>query len=134
MTFRAQCSATPGCPMAEPISVLIVEDEPLIRMNIVAVFEAEGFKVHEAPGAAAALALLYSHVAVDAMFTDVDLDGGMDGLTLAAAVRDEWPDIKIVVASGVRRVSPREVPDGKFFVKPYNPDTIVATIRELVEA
>jgi CheY-like chemotaxis protein len=120
--------------MAEPISVLIVEDEPLIRMNIVAVFEAEGFQVHEAPGAAAALALLYSHVAVDAMFTDVDLDGGMDGLTLAAAVRDEWPDIKIVVASGVRRVSPREVPDGKFFVKPYNPDTIVATIRELVEA
>ena len=120
--------------MTDPIAVLIVEDEPLIRMNIVGVFESEGFKVHEAQGASAALALLYSHVPVDVMFTDVDLEGGMDGLTLAAAVRDEWPDIKIVVASGVRRVTPREVPDGKFFVKPYNAATIVATVRELVEA
>ena len=57
----------------------------------------------------------------------------MDGLKLAAAVRDRWPPVKIVVTSGHQMVEVTDMPDGSlFFSKPYRHDEIAATFRELV--
>ncbi|MEP7456592.1 response regulator, partial [Phyllobacterium sp. SB3] len=60
---------------------------------------------------------------------------GVDGLKLAAAVRDRWPPIKIIVTSGHRTVNVDALPtETRFLPKPYNPDHVVRSIREMVQA
>ena len=113
--------------------VLVVEDEPLVRMAIVDHLEDEGFLVVEAANADEAVAILATNLTVSIMFTDIDMPGGMDGLKLAAAVRDRWPPIKIVVTSGHRAVNVEDLPvEAQFFSKPYDPDKIVSAFREMI--
>ena len=115
-----------------PISVLVVEDEALVRMSIVDFLEDQGFEVFEAKDAAEALLLLAGKPTISVMFTDVDMPGGMDGLRLAAAVRDRWPPVKIIVTSGHRSVDQGDLPDEAiFFSKPYNPDAVAAVVRQM---
>ena len=80
----------PGRPSA---AVLIVEDEPLIRMGAVCQIEDAGFEVYEAASADAAIALLELHKEIRLIFTDVDMPGSMDGLKLAHYVRGRWPPV-----------------------------------------
>jgi len=117
------------------VAVLVVEDEPLVRMDIVDILEAGGFVVFEAANADEAIAILVEHPEIRALFTDIDMPGSMDGLKLAAAVRDRWPPIKIIVTSGHRYIREESLPDGgRFFSKPYDPKEIANTIREMVAA
>ena len=90
--------------MESQITVLVVEDEALVRMDIVDYLEREGFKVYEAAHAAGAIKLLEAHSSILILFTDIDMPGSMDGLKLSAAVRDRWPPVKIVVTSGHRTI------------------------------
>ena len=114
------------------IVVLVVEDEPLVRMAIVDYLEDEGFRVLQASNADEAVAILTRDLTVQIMFTDIDMPGGMDGLKLAAAVRDRWPPIKIVVTSGHRMVAADNLPlEAQFFPKPYDPDTIAGVFRAM---
>jgi CheY-like chemotaxis protein len=109
------------------IVVLVVEDETLVRISIVAHLEEVGFAVYEAANAEQALALLSRHEGIEALFTDVDMPGGMDGLGLAAAVRDRWPPIGVVVTSGHGEARKEQMPHGSVFVaKPYDPDRVVS--------
>ena len=121
--------------MADKIAVLVVEDEPITRMDVVDQLEEGGFKVFEAPDADRAIKILEANPAIRILFTDVDMPGSMDGLKLAAAVRDRWPPIRIVVASGLRKVNLDALPgDSRFFSKPYNVNEIAATMRSMVSA
>ena len=121
--------------MAEKIAVLVVEDEPITRMDVVGQLEEDGFKVFEAPNADRAIKILEANPAIRILFTDVDMPGSMDGLKLAAAVRDRWPPIKIVVASGLRKINIDALPDdSRFFSKPYNVNEIAATMRSMVQS
>ena len=116
--------------MADKIAVLVVEDEPITRMDVVDQLEEGGFKVFEAPDADRAIKILEANPAIRILFTDVDMPGSMDGLKLAAAVRDRWPPIRIVVASGLRKINMDALPDNsRFFSKPYNVNEIAATMR-----
>ena len=120
--------------MAEKIAVLVVEDEPITRMDVVEQLEEGGFKVFEAPDADRAIKILEANPAIRVLFTDVDMPGSMDGLKLAAAVRDRWPPIRIVVASGLRKINMDALPDdSRFFSKPYNLNEIAATMRSMVQ-
>ena len=115
-----------------PISVLVVEDEALVRMGMVDYLEDSGFEVLEASNADEAIAMLVEHAEIRVLFTDIDMPGGIDGLRLAAAVRDRWPPIRIVVTSGHRNVTPDELPhEARFFQKPYNPDEVAAVFRAM---
>lgn len=117
------------------ITVLVVEDELLIRMDIAAFLEDEGFKVHEASNADEAIALLNASPDIKLMFTDIDMPGTMDGLKLAAAVRDRWPPVQIIVTSGHRQLSDELLPvHGRFFSKPYDHARVINAIREMVAA
>ena len=117
------------------IAVLVVEDEFLIRMDIADSLERAGFIVHEAGNAREAIAILDANPGIRAMFTDVDMPGGMDGVKLAALARDRWPPLKIIITSGYRRVTPKEMPtECRFFDKPYNLDRVITTIREMTVA
>jgi len=115
------------------ISVLVVEDEILVRMDISMSLVDEGFIVYEASHADEAIDILSAVRDIRLMFTDIDMPGSMDGLKLAEAVRDRWPPVKIIVASGHRQLSDEMAPvEGKFFTKPYEHARVVAMMREML--
>lgn len=112
--------ASGGIPVPRPL-VLVVEDELLIRMSAVYMLEEAGFDVVEAGSADEAIALLETNTRIRIVFTDVDLPGSMDGLRLAAAIRDRWPPIELVLTSGHVHVGQEDLPDrGLFLPKPYS--------------
>jgi len=74
--------------MTTPITVLVVEDEAIIRMDITDQLEDFGLRVLEAANAAEAVKIPTGNSDIQVMFTDVDMPGEMDGLRLAAAVRN----------------------------------------------
>jgi CheY-like chemotaxis protein len=94
--------------------------------------EDSGFEVLEAANADDALTLL-ERGSIHLVFTDIDMPGSMDGLKLAAFVRDRWPPIRIIVTSGKRMVEVTDLPDGSmFFAKPYGLDAVSTAMHELV--
>jgi len=117
------------------ITVLVVEDEVLIRIDIAQSLEEQGFRVLEASNADEAIVILNAQSEIHLMFTDIDMPGSMDGLKLAAAVRDRWPPIKIIVTSGHRQMSDALLPvEGRFFSKPYDPSQVMSAMRDMVAA
>ena len=114
-------------------AVLVVEDEALIRLDIVDWLEEAGLEVEEAANADQAIRILESRKDIRLVFTDVDMPGSMDGLKLAARVRDRWPPIKIIVTSGHVSVRPDQIPPGgRFFCKPYDRPEIAQAIRDMI--
>src|SRR5277367_714321 len=117
------------------ISVLIVEDEPLIRMGAVSLIEGAGYAVYEADSARAAIRMLELHKEIRLIFTDINMPGSMDGFKLAHYVRGRWPPVKIIVTSGHVKVSEESLPSGALFIpKPYNSAVITHKIREMIAA
>jgi two-component system, response regulator PdtaR len=135
MEFRVFCfiDAMNGTPSNSPPVVLIVEDDPLLRLFAVEVVEEAGFVALEAGNAEEAVALLESRPDISVLFTDVNMPGSMDGLKLAHAVRDRWPPIKILLVSGKARLRPSELPsNSRFVVKPYRAAAMVEQLRSIV--
>lgn len=116
-----------------PIVVLVVEDEPLLRILAVEAVEEAGFVAIEARDADEAVAVLESRSDISLLFTDIDMPGSMDGVKLAHAVRGRWPPIKILVVSGKVRLWPFELPSSSRFVgKPYRAAAMVEELRSLI--
>jgi len=119
----------------QAIAVLVVEDEFLLRLDIADALEAAGFIVFQAENAHQAIQLLIANDRIRVLFTDVDMPGDLDGLRLAALVRDRWPPIRIILTSGHQWLhEDRLPPGGRFLPKPYHPDRVISSIRELVQA
>jgi len=117
----------------KPPAVLIVEDEPLVRLCAVQIVEDAGYEVVEAANADEAIVILESRKDIRVVFTDIHMPGSMDGLKLVAAVRDRWPPIKIMVTSGRHFVPEQELPEGgRFFGKPYDPIQVKNALHELM--
>jgi two-component system, response regulator PdtaR len=116
-----------------PPVVLVVEDEPLLRMMAVEVVEEAGFVALEAGNADEAVAFLESRSDIALLFTDINMPGSMDGLKLAHAVRGRWPPMKILLVSGQVRLKPSQLPSSSRFVgKPYRAAAMVEELRSLV--
>jgi len=116
-------------------AVLVVEDEVLIRLDMVDCLEEAGFEVETAATAGQAIRILERRDDIQLILTDVDMPGTMDGLKLAAYVRDRWPPIKIIVTSGHVSVAPERIPaGGRFFSKPYDRPKIAEAIRDMIQA
>jgi CheY-like chemotaxis protein len=115
--------------------ILVVEDELLIRLNAVEMIAEAGFEVVEAASADEAIAILEGRLDIAVVFTDIQMPGSMDGLKLAAAVRDRWPPIVIVATSGRVKLGPGDLPEGgRFLAKPYSPAEITKMLREVIAA
>jgi DNA-binding response OmpR family regulator len=117
-----------------PKTVLVVEDEILIRMGVIDPLAAAGFAVIEANGADEALAVLHEKAAgVHLLFTDVNMPGSMSGLQLAHHVRRSWPPIALLITSGASALVASDMPAGaRFLAKPYDPDHVVDHARILI--
>lgn len=115
-------------------AVLVVEDEALIRLAALDLVESAGYEALEATNADEAIRILEARADIRVVFTDVDMPGTMDGVKLAHFVRDRWPPIRILVASGMKIVAESQLPTGsRFFSKPYENDSILSALAELVE-
>lgn len=113
--------------------VLVVEDEPLIRIGAVDIVEQAGFEAVEARNADQAIAILASRSDVRLVFTDVDMPGSMDGVKLAHYIRNRWPPIGLIVASGKAIIAESQLPPGtRFFAKPYPQHAIAEMITRML--
>jgi CheY-like chemotaxis protein len=114
--------------------VLVVEDEALIRMNTADLIRDLGFEVIEAEDADHAVALLESTPGITVLFTDIQMPGSMDGLRLAAVVRDRWPPVAVLITSGLLHPRAADMPIGaRFIAKPYLRAGIGEQLRVLTE-
>jgi len=114
-------------------TILIVENEGLVRRELAYGFREMGLLVLEAQDADEAIALLDGHPEVRLMVTDVRMPGSMDGIRLAHHVRNRWPPVKIIVASGWLETQPYELPARSVFVaKPFEQETLLLAAMELL--
>jgi len=112
--------------------VLVVEDDGLIRMDLVDVLSDAGYDVIEAANADQALIVLERETDILALLTDIDMPGSMNGVRLAQLTAERWPDCRIVVISG--RYSPEQgsLPEGaRFLSKPILDSVLHRTLTEL---
>ncbi|RYB03067.1 response regulator [Lichenibacterium ramalinae] len=114
-------------------AVLVVEDDPLLRVDAATMFEAAGLWVIEMETADEALAYVRDQAAdVGAIFTDVQFPGEADGFDLAGTVAARWPHITVLVTSGRAR-PPADLPKSVRFVpKPWRPLDVLAAMQNAV--
>lgn len=117
--------------MSQPV-MLIVEDEPLIRMCAVDFAEEAGYLGLEARDSAEALAILERGENVDILFTDITLPGGMDGIGLAELVAERWPRVRVMLASGALAGLPADIAPGAFRLpKPYGITQFLEAVEQM---
>ncbi len=122
-----------GLVASHPL-VLIVDDEPLLRLMNADLLTDAGFEVIEASNADEALVLLDQNRDVRVVFTDVEMPGQLDGFALADRIGQTYPDIGVVVTSGRRTPSPTFNATAQRFVsKPYSVDQVVQLIDAFVD-
>ena len=111
--------------------VLVVDDEPLLRIFNVDMLSEAGFEVLEACNASEALSVLETTDGIQVVFTDVEMPGTLDGFALADRIGVRWPKIGVLVTSG-RRYPERliDAPARRFLPKPY----AVSHVVELIDA
>lgn len=116
------------------MNILVVEDEPLIRIGLVSLLVDWGHEVFSAGDAAAAIATLEANQSIELVITDVDMPGTMDGIALAKYVAGRWPPVRLIVVSGKVAPTDCDLPEGaRFFSKPYQ-DQVLHTAIEGMRA
>lgn len=81
-------------------TVLVVDDEPSVRMLVTEALADLGYSAIEAADAASGLKVLGSDVGIDLLITDVGLPGGMNGRQMADAARQSRPELKVLFITG----------------------------------
>ncbi len=116
------------------MSVLVVEDEALVRMMVADTLEEAGYNVIEACHAADALLFLKARPDIVITVTDVEMPpGAMNGFELARLIRERHPNVRVLIVSGRMSPEPGELPEGgRFLHKPVRPETLVRMVQTLL--
>lgn len=115
--------------------VLVVEDSTIIRMGAVNLVRSAGYEALEARDADEAIRILESRSDIDLVFTDVQMPGTMDGIKLSHYIRDRWPPVKLIVASGKAILKESSLPEGsRFFPKPYSDNVIAKAMARMLSS
>jgi two-component system, response regulator PdtaR len=112
-------------------TILVVEDEVLERMAIADRLRQANYEVVEAGNAHEALEILRHGAEVKLIISDIGMPGSIDGVGLARLARSEYPDIKIILASGHLASIDRAAHDG-YFRKPYDARDVIRHIKALI--
>jgi DNA-binding response OmpR family regulator len=121
---------------AEPIVVLVVEDDPLLLDDVVATIEEAGFTVKTASTGTDALRILENLDALRAVLTDIDLGGDTTGWQVARKARELVADIPIIYMTGghADEWTVHGVPNSVLVKKPFAPAQIVTAVSQLLNA
>ena len=130
MTALAQILPRSGTD--ERPTVLIAEDEVVVRSVVAEHLRDAGFRVVEATNAAEAVDVLQAGEPVDLVFTDIAMPGIMNGVMLARWIYLHRPHVRVVLASGSPERA-RALPNERLFLKPYDLDEIEAHIRDVLD-
>ena len=128
-----------GAPMASSTgqTILVVDDEPTIRMLVMEVLDERGYAVIEAKDGPTGLAALQSNARIDLLITDVGLPGGMNGRQLADAARATRPGLKILFITGYAEnailSSGQLAPGMQVLTKPFDVEALAGRVTEMVE-
>lgn len=118
-------------------TVLVVEDDPDVRVLAVNYLTELGYRVSEAPDGHTALRLLESEMEFDLLFTDVVLPGGMSGCDLAGEVAHRWPKVATLYCSGYAEeiiIGEGKIEPGtEVLTKPYNREILALQIRRILD-
>jgi CheY-like chemotaxis protein len=124
-------------PRGEGETVLVVDDEPTVRMLVTEVLSDVGYNALEADDGAAGLKVLNSGARVDLLVTDVGLPGGMNGRQVADAARTTRPGLKVLFITGYAEnavLSHGHLDPGMHVLtKPFGIDALASRIRKLIE-
>lgn len=130
-------TSAPPEPLGDGEVVLVIDDEPTIRMLIAEVLAESGFAVIEAPDGPAGLRVLESNARIDLLITDVGLPGGMNGRQVADAARVSRPDLKVLFITGYAEnavIGRARLENGMFVLtKPFQMEILADRIREIIE-
>ena len=114
-------------------TILVVDDQAMIRMFGADMIADAGYQVIEANSADEALLILENAEGITLLFSDIDMPGSMNGLALAEVVHKRWPDVRLLLTSGGQKLEDEDIPDhGRFLPKPYNESSVVGTIKSLL--
>jgi len=124
-----------GVAAIRKITILVVEDETLVRMLGTDMLETAGFIVREAGDADEAIAILSAEDDIALLFSDIDMPGSMDGVGLAKLVHIRWPAIRLLLTSGRQSLSPEQLPEaGQFMRKPWTESALIGNVNSLLAA
>lgn len=113
-------------------TILVVDDEPLIRFALVDLLEETGLRVLEAADADEAIGWLGRDTTISMVVTDIDMPGSMDGAALLEVIRRRWPPIKLIVVTGLAELHASRIPeDIRVFGKPIDPAELLAQVEAL---
>jgi CheY-like chemotaxis protein len=116
---------------ARALTALVVEDEMLVRCDIVDLLRDQNWLVLESAGGEAAIDLL-SGQHIDVVFTDIQLAGLLSGWDVAEEARKAQPDVDIIYTSSKLMDASRRVERSLFFAKPYQANDVVAACQKFV--
>jgi CheY-like chemotaxis protein len=131
-------AADMSSPSGHSETVLIVDDEPTVRMLITEIIEELGYVAIEAAYSVAGLKLLQSDARIDLLVTDVGLPGGMNGRQMADAARVARSDLKVLFITGYAENSllgnGRLAPGMAVMTKPFPIETMATRIKQMIES
>ncbi len=123
--------AKPGNGHARKHTILVVEDEVIIRLSIADYLRECGYRVLEAADAKEAQTVLQAGEPIEIVFSDINMPGEMNGFGLASWVRDNYPDVRIILTSGVSHKAVNvESEYGPLLQKPYPYEAVLAQIKK----
>lgn len=103
--------------VSRSFEILLVEDDAIIRMDLALCLSDLGHSVREAANADKAVALITDGIDFDLLVTDIDMPGSMDGLALAAYVRELQTGCHILIISGGTYPASTDLPSGCLFLR-----------------
>lgn len=118
--------------MTDPTTILVVEDEEMVRDFTVELLSDYGYKVLAAANGEEALSLLERTARVDLLFTDIVMPGDLDGFALAREAKRRRPELRVLYTSGyTNRFATAEMGEtfGPIIAKPYRLDQLGTQIR-----
>ena len=118
-------------PTTPSETILFVEDEALVRMDMAQFLRECGYHVYEAATAKEAIKALQAKFVIDLVFTDINLPGGMDGLELGEWALNARPSVKILVTTGdASRMVDIPQTMGPILAKPYTGRDLLDRVRQ----
>jgi len=117
-----------------PAHVLVVEDDVIVRASLAEYLELSGFEVTEADNGDDALGILLADLAIDVVFSDVQMPGQLDGLALARWIRRYRPSTHVLLTSGridLASCASDVCEPASLFAKPYEDASVAQRIHAL---
>jgi two-component system, response regulator PdtaR len=114
------------------VTVLVVEDEAMMRAKLTEELQDAGYLVVEASDGTEAVEILTVRRDIKIVISDVRMPGPIDGVELSRRVRSDYPGIKVVLSSGEPSAADSAAHDG-FFLKPYRVAQIIRHIRSFTD-